>query len=218
MRIILFAVLAFVLMTIQPGTARADYFVWKDAHIRLSLSFPDTWQQVNNADPDDILTIMAPSGRGQAQCRIRVRADRRHIIYPSRFGWAIQKIDYSMGFWDDYLQEYTDPSISMMHDGAGFGRAFGSYVEASYQGIVPGPEMSRKMLGFASLYYDKAYILECSAHRDAFDQWRTSFLSIAKSIDFDKRYNEAFTGNYRNFMGDPRLILPREDEMGSMSY
>jgi hypothetical protein len=207
MKFILFAFTLITTFVFVLGSAKADYFVWQDAHVRVSLTFPDTWQQVNNADPDDALTIMAPSGRALSQCRLRVRDDKRHVIYPPRYNWAVQKIDYSMGFWDQYLREYSDSRVHILHDGAGLGRGFSSYVETSYSGAVPGPMMDRKSLAFVSMYYDKIYVLECSSHRDAFDQWKQIFLSIAKTVDFDKKYHEATTGNYRHFMGDPPLIL-----------
>ena len=116
------------------------------------------------------------------------------------------------------MTEYTDPRIHLLHDGAGIGRGYSSYIEASYKAEVPGPEMDRKSIAFVSQYYDKNYVLECSSHRDAFDQWKSMFLSIAKSLDFNKTYHEAITGDYRNFFDEPALILSDEDGRRSSYY
>ena len=65
-----------ILLAFVPTQAKADYFVWQDAHVRVSLTFPDTWHQITSSDPGDALTIMAPSGRALAQCRLRIHSDR----------------------------------------------------------------------------------------------------------------------------------------------
>lgn len=189
----------------MAGTAHADYSFWRDPGTGLSLSYPDDWKVVNNADPDDLVTIMPPAGRAHAACRVRARDDRRNVIYPSQYGAAIQKVDVSLPFWDAYLKEYDEASVDILQDGAGLGRGFASYIEASYWSAVQGPYMPRKAVALASLYNDRLYILECSAHRDAFAGWRGAFMDIAKSVDFKKAYHETTTGNFRNFMGDRRI-------------
>ena len=185
--------------------ARADYFVWRDHLTGLSLSFPDSWLVVANKEPDDLVTVMAPGGRGNAVCRVRAREDRRYLIYPPRFSAAIQKIDYGAAFWETYLGEYEDARLESVKDESGLGRGFASTAVADYRSAVPGPYMSRKGLMFASLYNGRAYITECSSHRDAFSRWKDDFLSIAKSVDFRKAHHEVLTGDYRNFMKDPFL-------------
>jgi len=205
MKSFLFCCLAVLLTLGFSGGARADYVVWQDNDTGLSLSWPDTWKMVSNADSDDIVTIMAPSGRGHAACRVRARDDGRYAIYPAKYDWAVQREAYSQAFWEGYLSEYDNESISMVQDGAGIGRGFASYALASYESAVQGPYMQRQALMFASQYHGSAYILECSAHADAFPQWKEMFLSIAKSVDFKKINHELMTGHYRNFMRDPRI-------------
>ncbi len=203
---------------LTAGTAHADYFVWRDVKTGLSLSFPDTWHRVSNADHNDILTIMPPSGRAQASCRVRGWEDGRHLIYPQRFNSAIQKIDFSLSFWDNYLQEYDNHQIYNMQDSAGLGRGYAGYAIAGYQSPVPGPFMDRKALMSAALYNGEVYVLECSAHADAFDQWKGRFLSIAHSIDFNKAYHELYVGNYRDFMDDPRIQFKGAEGDDSVLY
>lgn len=195
-----FLVIFFAFLFALNPAARADYVVWSDAQTGLSFSFPDTWQIVNNAAPDDVLTVMPPSGRAQAMCRLRAREDRRFMIYPARFGAAIQELSVSKSFWESYLDEFTNPEIIGYRDGAGLGRFYAGAVIAAYEDTVPGPRMRKRGVAFASLYNGVAYILECSAHEDAFESWWKPFLSIAGSVDFPKAYHENRTGNYRPFL------------------
>lgn len=218
MRTFLFAILTVFVVIGLSGAARADYFVWQDSGTGLSFSFPDTWQVVNNAKPDDLLTVMAPSGRGKAICRVRARPDGRYKIFPPRYDAAIQKIDYSFDFWDEYLREYSDHEIYSLQNTDGLGRGYAGYALAGYRAAVPGPMMDRKALMFASLYHDTLFIMECSAHRDAFSRWKGLFLSIVGSVDFKKMHHEMTIGNYRNFMADPRLMLPGSEGMETIYY
>lgn len=196
-------VFAMTLSTASP--ARADYFVWQDEKTGASFSYPDTWQMVNNVDPDDIVTVMPPAGRANATCRLRARNDERYTIYPVEFSSAIQRIDYSRDFWNGYLSEYNNPYVTDFQDSAGIGRGFASYASAGYESAVEGPMMPRRAVLFASLYNGTAYILECSCHADAFGEWKEPFLSIAKTVDFRKGHHELEVGNYRNFLADPRI-------------
>jgi len=148
---------------------------------------------------------MAPGGRGHPACRMRVRDDMRYAIYPPKLDWAVQRVAYSHDFWEVYLDEYNDHEIYQVYDGAGLGRGFASYALAAYESPVQGPDMKRRALMFASLYNGTAYILECSAHADAFERWKGLFLSIAHSVDFKKAHHEFATGHYFNFMADPRI-------------
>lgn len=218
MRNILKTLLAACVLSVAAHEARADYYVWRDAVTGLSLSFPDDWRMVSNADPDDVVTIMPPSGRGHAECRVRVRADGRYKVYPPRFDWAIQKVDFSFDFWGRYLGEYDDAEILSVQNGAGLGRGFAGYAVATYKSPVPGPYMNRQGLMFATLYHDNVYILECSAHEDAFTDWKGPFLSIAKSVDFRKAQTQITSGHYRNFLDDPHIIFKDMDGHTIESY
>lgn len=214
MRKILLTSLA-VFALLGTHAAKADYFVWRDVHTGLSLSFPDTWRVVSSSDPDDVLTIMPPSGRGNAECRVRAREDGRYKIFPPRYDWAIQKIDYSFDFWNRYLGEYDNYEISNVQNGAGLGCGFAGYADASYDSAVPGPYMRREALMFATLFDHTAYILECSAHEYAFADWKGLFLSIASSVDFQTSQNQIMTGHYRNFNDDQPIIF--KDQAGQMA-
>lgn len=187
--------------------AQADYFVWRHDVSGMTITFPDTWEVVSNQQPDDILTVMAPAGRGHAVCRIRLRADERYMIYPPRYSDAVQKVAFSTEFWDQYVQEYKNARLFEVRDGAGLGRGFAGYAIASFNSAVPGPYMPRRALMFASLYNGDLFILDCSAHKDAFADWKAPFLSIAGSIDFKPAHHQLRTGHYRNFLAEPPIVF-----------
>lgn len=192
---------------LMPQKAQADYFVWNDAKSGLSITYPDSWRQVSNQGPHDVLTVMPPSNRAQAQCTVRVEDEQRFLVYPPRYGSDIQKLAVSHQFWDRYLHQYDNHSIDALHDGAGLGRGHASYVVASYNSRVPGPDMSRRALMFASIYNDTLYVTECSSHADAFDSFQSIFLSVAGSVNFRKAHHETTVGHYRNFLADPNFIF-----------
>lgn len=205
MRFFVLTVISFLLSVATPAAASVS--VWEDARTGLVFSFPDTWQTVTNADPDTIVTIMAPSGRAHASCRVRVRADERFTIYPPHLDWAVQRVAYSTDFWNQYLGEYEDVQLFRVTDGAGLGRGFATYALAKYSSAVPGPYMRRKGMLFASLYNGNLYILECSSHEDAFSTWQPLFLSIAKSVDFKQTHTIYPYGYYRNFLDSPPPVM-----------
>lgn len=194
------------------AAARADVVVWQDADTGLSLSWPDTWEIVNAADPDDIVTLAAPGRGDDAVCRVRARTDRRYMIYPSRYAWAVQRVAYSKAFWYDYLEgEYRDATIRDFGEPAGIGRGFASYALADFIQPGPGRDTLRRGLMTASLYHDTAYIVDCSALAGAYARWAPMFRSIMKSVDFKKAIHEVPSGHYRNFLQDEEWLPPRVD-------
>lgn len=188
--------------------ARADYFVWEDAKTGLSLSFPDSWDMTSNADPDDVITLMAPSDRGYASCRVRARDEGRYLIYPPRLSGALRDEVLNLDFWKSYLAEYDHIRIYDHYQDAGLGRGYASMVTATYNSAVPGPDMRRKALIFASLYHDKLFIFECSVKTAYYKDWAATFLSIAKSVDFKKTHHELWSGNYYNFIDHNKVAIP----------
>ena len=212
------ALLTFTIGVGASNQARADYFVWQDVDTGVSLSFPDTWKVVSNKSADDVITVMPESGRAHAACRIRTRDDARYSIYPVHYSADIQKIAYNMDFWNNYLHEYTVYEIHNIQVGAGLGRGYAGYALAEYEGAVQGPYMHRRALMFASLYNDRAYILECSSHADAFGMWKKIFLSIATSMNFEKADHEIYTGHYRNYLADPRIEFKGDEGENVIVY
>lgn len=194
------------------SAARADVVWWQDADTGLFLSWPDTWQPLTNADPDDVVTVAAPSAEDMARCRVRVRSDRRYTIYPARYEWAIQRVAYSKQFWYDYLEgEYREATIRQFGEPAGLGRGFASYALADFTEPGPGGDALRRALMTASLYDGKAYIVECSSLAGAYGRWEPMFRSLIKSVDFKKTLHEIPSGHYRSFLQDDPWYPPPID-------
>ncbi len=188
------------------SSARADaVFHWHDAHTKLSVAYPDTWRMVHDQKPDDILTIMAPSDGAFPMCRVRVREDRRSVIYPQRYSTNIQHVNYSRDFWEGYVGEFAAANLGEVGDDAALGRGFGSYANMSFISDS-GPRMQRRGIAFVSLYRDNAYIFECSAQASLYEQWHDEFLRIASSINFRKEIHELPGGHYRHFVADPMIV------------
>lgn len=194
-------------MILTPGAAKADAFVWKDPDSGLTISFPDTWNVVHDQKSDDILTIIAPSNREDPVCKVRVGDDRRYVIFPPSLGSSVQKVAVSAPFWESYLAEYDDYTVNKVHDGRGLGRWFASYAMAGYTKHDGTVIQQRRGIMFASLYNDRAYVVECSALAPAYERWADQFKSVIKSIDFKKAYHEVPTGEYANFLKEADMIF-----------
>lgn len=209
--------IAGVFALLSISSASAEVFVVQNDEARFSMSFPDTWHRAHNQKPDDKLTVKAPYEFEFVSCKMRVRNDHRYLIYPVRYSADMQKAAYSKDFWFDYVNEYTNPYIRHVTDFAGLGRGFASYAEGGYTTAV-GPKVDKRMIMFASLYRDKAYILECSSEASVYEKWRPHFLSVAKSVDFTKTIHDLPVGNYRNFIDDPAIKINGRRQMDLFVY
>ena len=209
-----FILLSFLMM----GTTRvsAEVFYWKDAETNMSLTYPDRWQVRHNQTDDAIMTVYAPGYNDHAKCVFRVRPDQRYAIYPVSLSAPIQRQFYSANFWENYLGEYDDYVIQAVQDDAGLGRGFASFVRSSYT-TAYGPKIEKESIAFASLYNNNAYIVECSAEKVGFARWYHSFLSVVKSVDFQKEIHEHTTGYYRDFLS-PKLRIQGERKIDVSVY
>jgi hypothetical protein len=182
--------------------SRADFISWQDYETGFSLSYPDTWRQVVNKNPYDVLTIAAPSPEGHAICRASAYDDNRFGVYPPSADWAIQRHAYSSHFWGQFMnvQGYQNAQLFNVIDGGGFGRGVATIAYAEYSGAVPRPNEKRRAVLFASNYANELFVFECSAKNTHYSQWRDVFMSIAKSTDFEKVNHELRIGEHFNFL------------------
>ena len=183
------------------SSAQADIVYLKDRENGFSVSFPDRWRARHNQKSDDVLTVLAPGHNEHAVCRIRVRGDRRFVVYPPRFAMPVQSVAYGKDFWDTYLGEYDDVFLQTVTNVAALGDGFASYAEAFFVTAV-GPAVEKRGIMFASLHGDRAYIVDCSSTVESYEKWRKSFLSFVKSINFTRGPDAVPIGHYRNFMAD----------------
>lgn len=206
-------------LLILPTAAHADYYVWQDAKSGLTMTYPDTWELKNNRNPDEVLSILAPSNGDDPTCKIRVSDDTRYTIYPAEYGDAVQRDAVSIDFWKSYMASYDDYAIDKVYDGGGVGRWHASYAIGSYTQRNGTTQQSRQAIMFASLYYNKLYVVECSALNHAYDRWDNDFRSIIKSIDFKKMYNERPTGEYHDFLkGSEMYFWSQTGPEGTTKY
>lgn len=190
--------------------ARAEIFVWKDGLTNISLSFPDRWAVVNNQKPNDILTIAGPTNRDNTndmpQCRMRVHDDKRFAIYPARYDGAIQRLNVSGEFWDQYVNEFDNATVLDMRNDAALGQGYASFAHFRYE--VPfGDGIAREGMAFASLYNNKINVFECASVEGTFSKWERSFYGIAASVNLYGIRSGHPHGYYRDFMDDKTLRI-----------
>ncbi len=194
----------FCSMAFSTSSVSANIFFIEDQDNRFTVSFPDLWKKVGNQKPDDRLTMLGQGENDFAICRVRVREDRRFVIYPDKFNDEIQRTSFSREFWNDYLGDYNDVTVDSFKDDSGLSIGAASMVEASYE-TAQGAIVKKRGLIFASLYHDQLYVVDCSSEESLYEKWRPAFLSIVKSVEFDKVTSKKKSGHYRDFMDDPAV-------------
>jgi len=201
-----------LLCSAYTSQAQAEQFFYEDKVERFTMTFPDTWARINNQKADDQITIAGPGAGHYATCRVRVRKDRRFVIFPGKFDSDVQKVAYSREFWNDYLGDYDNVVVDTFKDGAGLGLGYASMAEASYE-TAEGPLVRKRGLMFAALYHDNLYVADCSSEETVFQKWRPAFLSIVKSVDFGSVRHDKRHGHYRSFTSDPKLEVEGPKEL-----
>lgn len=197
--------------------AQAEIFYIEDKDDLFSITFPDSWAIINNQKSDDKLTIAGPGPNEYAECRVRVREDRRFSIYPNKFETDVQRVAYSYEFWKTYLGEYNDIEINTFRDQAGLGIGFASMAEASFE-TAEGPIVRKKGVMFVSLYRNKMYAADCSAEETVYHKWRPAFLSIVKSLDFTDKRQKTPQGSYRGFLSDKPTNVKGPTELENYKF
>lgn len=190
--------MAAVLCSFVVVEAKADVFFVEDQNDRFTLTFPDTWKKADNQKPDDKLTVYAQGEYNFTSCRVRVREDRRFVIFPNEYADEVQRTQVSQDFWNNYLGEYDNVAIEIFKDDSGLGQGFASMVEASFD-TAEGSLVHKRGIMFASIYHDQLYVVDCSSEESVYDEMRPIFLGIIKSVDFTEVINGRTQGHYRNF-------------------
>lgn len=210
-----FLILLLVMAVSAP--ARAEVFLWQDAETKLAVTYPDTWRLMSGQKPDDAWTVLTPGDDTLGMCRLRIRDDRRFVVYPRRFADSVQRLNYSRNFWEDYINEFDGAALGRVGDNAGLGQGFASYAEVTFIDSTS-PQTKKQGLFFASVYNDKAYIFECSAAETAFPALYHPFLSVLKSVEFQPEYSARTRGHYRPFPSDPVLRIHGKKPIDTYEY
>lgn len=203
---------AFILITATITSAQAEVCFWQHPGTKMSMTAPDSWHMVHNQKPDDILTFIGPSQEAFPVCRMRIRQDRRFLIFPYRYAKNIQHLYYSDDFWEAYAGEFLEGEVTLASDNAGLGRGRGSFAEIEFMPDAA-PKVKRKAVAFVTLHRDKAYILECSAAHEFYMQWLPAFLSVAKSVEFKADIAQMPGGHYKPLHGARAIEIAGEREV-----
>lgn len=223
MKILRMTMLAAVAMTAFIGTAKADYGVWTDAKTGMTISFPDTWKQINNQWPNDVITFSLPSGDANATCKISSQQDKRFLIYPNKYRADIRDKNFAMNFWEKYATQYNSVKMVRYADNAGLGQGFSSMALVSFLTPPNNPDGSdaqdRGGLMAVTNYADKVYVAECSSYLPAYGNYHVQFMDFFKSISFKKYYHELVVGDYRNFLNTMGTIdVPFPNAVSRSTY
>lgn len=223
MKILRLSAFAILALTLFAGAAKADYAVWTDAKTGLTVSFPDTWAQINNQIPIDVITLSVPSGEAAATCKVSAQEDRRFLIYPNKYRADIRDKNFAINFWEKYAARYSSVNLIRYSDNAGLGQGFSSMALVSFLVPPDNPETSdyqdRGGIMAVTNYGDKVYVAECSSALPNYSLYHVQFMDFFKSISFKKYYHELVVGDYRNFLNTMGTIdVPFPNAVSRSTY
>lgn len=212
----IFLILVLALSTISLSS-QASVFVWKDHVSGTSFTFPDHWKLVHTQKADVIAEVVAPHQNEFVSCRMRMRDDKRFVIFPHSYDANIQRRFVSTDFWKDYVSEFDGTAIHRIRDDAGLSEGFASRADFTFI-TDRGPRVLKRGFAHASLYDGHLYAFECSAEYDAYEKWYPVFQSILKSVSFGQRHPMQKYGYYENFYGDPKIQIHNKRPIDLYTY
>lgn len=204
-KILSFAVVCTLLAVAAP--ASADTFVWKDQKYDYTMSFPDSWRIQTEDTPTTRLRIAGPLAEDIATCRMQVDDDGRTRIYPKRLmdEAVVEKLDQN--FWEGHVAQYKNAQLAAFYAPASLsGKGDATAVKFTF---TDGTGAQMYGVGIASLYAEKKFITTCSSKSDVYGRWADVFASIMDSVELKSKYHPFAIGYYRDFLADPKLVLPR---------
>jgi hypothetical protein len=204
-------VLTALFTTAFATAALASVFVWQDPKGDFSISFPDEWHLQTVDGPDTHVRIAGPLAEDRASCKVQVTEDGRLKVYPKRLTDEAVAQTLDMRFWEVQAAEHDNVRISDFYVPASLGdKGDASAVRVAFT-ADDGKDKNAKMYGamLASVYGGKLYVASCSSRHDMYPRYAPIFGEILDSIMLKSKYHIFPTGYYRNFLMDPKLILPR---------
>lgn len=195
-----------VLGMLVSSPAVADTFVWQDAKHDYTMSFPDVWRIQTEDTPATRLRIAGPIAEDRAACRMQVEEDGRALIYPKRLTDEAVVALLDQNFWEGYIAQYENARITDYFAPASMGgKGDATAVKFSYtDNKTP---MYGVMIG--SVYGGKLYVASCGSTFEAYNKMAPVFAGILGSVDLKSKYHPFAIGYYRDFLADPKLVLPR---------
>ena len=188
------------------GPAQADTFVWKDPAEDFTLSFPDSWTLQTEDSSTTKLRIAGPIATDLATCRMQVEEDGRAKIYPKRLVDEAVVGLLDEDFWRGQIAVLDNAELGSYYAPAGLGDK-GDATAIRFSFLQDKTPMHG--VAIASIYGGKRYIATCSSRQDSYEQYADLFGSILGSTELKSKYHPFAIGYYRDFLADPKLVLPR---------
>jgi hypothetical protein len=209
MRNILFGIVM-VMGFASAAYATSDSFVWKDPVQGFTFSFPDSWGVQTPDSPTVRIRIAGPLSQDFATCRIKAEEDGRLKIYPKHLMEEAVYETLDREFWENEIQDHNNAQLTDIRGPASLGGK-GDATAIKEVFTLDTGDKTINMYGaqIASIYGDKRYVVSCSSKLEEFKKYAPVFATIMGSVDLDARYHPFAVGYYRDFLADPKLMLPR---------
>ena len=199
---------AFALVAGFSGSSKARTYVWSDPVFDYTLAFPDSWNHtLATADPDgvDRIKMIAP-GRGQPNCRVAAKRDKRFTIYPRRLYPNVVYKEIRWPHWDQVTAAmderffYFFQSGGVSHGDARYTLLDFEIPEDSNKAVPESALNKKRALIYASIYGDFQMIVQCTAPQASFSKYLADFNKLISGIHFRPQYHPHLHGYYRDFL------------------
>lgn len=210
MRKILFGIAVVIIGFATPAHATSNSYVWKDPVNGFTFSFPDSWGVQTADSPTTRIRIAGPLNEDYATCRIKAEKDGRLKIYPKHLMEEAVYETLDRKFWEHEIADHDDAVITDIRGPAGLGgKGDATAIRETFVQNTGHGNINMYGEQIASIYGDMRYVVSCSSRLEMFNRYAPVFGTIMGSVDLDPRYHPFATGYYRDFLADPKLILPR---------
>ena len=213
MRKILFGivlVMGFATAAPMVANATSNSFVWKDPVNGFTFSFPDSWGIQTVDSPSTRVRIAGPLNQDSATCRVKAEKDGRLKIYPKHLMEEAVYETLDRQFWEREIADHNNAVITDIRGPAGLGgKGDATVIRETFVQDTGNGNVNMYGQQSASIYGDTRYVVSCSSKLEMFNRYAPLFATIMGSVDLDTRYHPFATGFYRDFLADPKLILPR---------
>jgi hypothetical protein len=205
-----FARIGVLCAALSSAPALADTVVWKDPVFGFTMSYPDSWTLQTDDTPNTRLRVAGPLGQDRATCSMKVVADGRVQIYPKEQVDEAVVRDLNEDYWRTEAGQHDNAKITAFYAPAGLGaKGDATAVRVTFTESDGAKKVPMYGIMISSLYGDKRYVAACASKSEVYERWAPVFSSILDSVDFDSRYHPFPNGYYRDFLADPKLVLPR---------
>lgn len=203
-------IMGFATAAPMVANATSDSFVWKDPVNGFTFSFPDSWAVQTADSPTTRIRIAGPLKEDYATCRIKADTDGRLKIYPKHLMEEAVYETLDREFWEHEIADRQNAVLTDIRGPASLGgKGDATAIRETF--VIDTGHGRINMYGeqIASIYGDMRYVVSCSSKLEMFNRYAPLFATIMGSVDLDPRYAPFANGYYRDFLADPKLVLPR---------